>query len=83
MRTNFDTQVLKRYMDGKEFADFEQRYSENLYVTKTIQKPSANDIAITNHVRKTLSYTQTAKELGISEYKVSSAVGRVGIYKTK
>ena len=79
----FQRGVLERYMNADELKDFFERYRENLKHVggRGVPEPTQNDIRITSHVRKTKNYTETAKALNITTYKVISSVSRVSAWE--
>ncbi len=81
MRKVYQKAIMQRWMSAKELETFEETYKDQLYKSKRVFEPTAKDIRAAAHFAKVLSYSEAAKDLGVSPYYVMSAVGRVYAFK--
>lgn len=80
IRQHYNTNVLQRFMDEKQLKEFNQTYVSHLHVSSHFHESDQNDLKIAALLRKVKSYSKVSEMLGIFQFKVSMAVGRVGLY---
>ena len=79
---SLQVEIIKRFIGSeKNLAEFLQQYAEARHLARGLNKPSQNDLRIASAVQKSKSVGRTAKELGISQYRVYGALARVSAYQ--
>lgn len=78
---SMQSSILKRALGDKGFDSVVEQYIEARKSQRELRKPSQNDLKIVGVLKQQRSIGRTAKSLGISTYKVFSAIGRVSAYK--
>lgn len=73
--------IVQRFITGKDFDSFMQSYLEHSTHQKRMHEPSAKDLRIAALVKKEKSYKVVAKMVGVTDYTVMAAVGRVLAYR--
>lgn len=73
--------IISRFLEEKDLKSFLQQYNENSHHTSVIREPDERDVKLANLVKKHQSISRAAKEVGVSTYRVFSALSRVTAHK--